>query len=138
MNQLLDPVVEIIAGLGTLVWVLLSWLFHWWVAVAWFAWWLWGVDWARVWPVLARGAWAVVLLLMVIAALAWSELAPRESEIAGLFDISNFWWHLGAVTVLVVLTLFCGWLQSMFRWAPTSNPLDELPTEPAHAAAAHH
>jgi hypothetical protein len=140
VTELLTPVIEIVANLGALAWVLLGWLVQWWIVVAWFAWWLWGVDWTRVWPVLARGGWVVVLLLVVVAALAWSEIAPRESEETGLFALSNFWWHLAAASAIVALTLFCGWLQAMFRWEPEPTALDEPADahgEPAHALIHH-
>jgi hypothetical protein len=135
VTELLTLLVEILSNLGTLVLVLFGWLVHWWIAVAWFAWWLWGVDWNRVWPVLARGGWAVLVLLLVIAALAWSETAPREFPDAGPFAFSNFWWHLAAVSALVALTLFCGWLQLMFRWEPAPTALDD--SEERHDDSAH-
>jgi hypothetical protein len=138
VTELVNLIVEIVANLGALLWVLLGWLAHWWVGVAWFVWWLWGVDWTRVWPVLARGGWVVVALLVVIAALAWSQIAPEGSP--GLFAFSNFWWHLAVVGALAALTLFCGWLQMIFRWEPEPTALDEAAEahgEPAHALVHH-
>ena len=77
----------------------------------------------------------MLVLLLVIAALAWSETAPREFPDAGPFAFSNFWWHLAAVSALVALTLFCGWLQLMFRWEPAPTALDD--SEERHDDSAH-
>jgi hypothetical protein len=85
------------------------------------AWWLWGVNWQKLWPTLARGAWAPLLLLTVIAALAWAEIAPGTWH-----GVPNFWWQLGASGLLVGLALFCGWLQGVFGWTPP-----EINLEPA-------
>jgi hypothetical protein len=81
--------------------------------IAYVAWWLWGVNWQKLWPTLSRGAWAPLVLLTVIAALAWAEIAP-----ATWHGIPNFWWQLGASGLLVGLALFCGWLQGVFGWTP--------------------
>jgi hypothetical protein len=97
---------------------------HWWVAAAWFAWWLWAVNWRKVWPVLAQGGWVVLLLIMITAALVWSELSPSTSVVLGFFIVANFWWQLGAVGFLVVLTLACGWIQDHFGWQPEEINLD--------------
>jgi len=101
--------------------------------LAWVAWWLWGVNWARAWGVLAKGGWAVVVLLAVLAALAWASLAPSTCDCLGLFPIANFWWQLGAVSLVVLLALLCGWVQGVFGWAPA-----EIDLEPAAQANGHH
>jgi hypothetical protein len=106
-----------------------SWL----LIVPWLAWWLWGVNWKRAWAVLAEGAWLPILLIMVIAALVWSALAPSDCTCLGVFKVPNFWWQLGAVSLLAALTLFCGWLQGVFGWIPV-----EVSLEPPAAPAAEH
>lgn len=99
----------------------------------WCVWFLWAVNWKKLGPVLTAGAWAPVLLLMVIVASAWSRLAPSSWPADGpLFDlvsIPNFWWQLGCVTFLVLIALFCGWLQGFFGWTPQEFDL----APPAHA-----
>jgi hypothetical protein len=93
--------------------------------IAWVAWWLWGVNWVKAWDWLARGAWVAVVLLVVLAALVWSRVAPVHDPVpAGL----NFWWQLGGTTILACLALFCGWLQGVMGWMPA-----EIPTYPAEA-----
>ena len=49
-----------------------------WLVIAWFAWWLFGVNWSKVWPTLRKGAWAPLVLLILIAALVWSRLSPSD------------------------------------------------------------
>ena len=101
--------------------------------IVWVAWWLWGVNWNKTWSVLARGGWAVVVLLTIIAALAWASLAPSSLDCWGLLSIANFWWQLGAVTLIVLLALFSGWVQTVFGWAPP-----EIELVPAAPADDHH
>jgi hypothetical protein len=103
--------------------------------IAWVAWWLWGVNWNKAWAVLARGGWVPVALLTVIAAAAWSAMAPSTYDFLDLFLIANFWWQLAAVTLVVLLALFCGWLQGVLGWAPAEINLD--PPAPAHHDHAH-
>ncbi len=121
--------VDLVARLITTLWELLvlvgGWVFSVALAIAWFAWWLWGVNWGRLWPVLQRGAWVVVVLLVLMAALVWSQIAPTGDE-------SNFWRQLGWASLVTALTLFCGWLQGVFGWAPP-----EIELEPVEAAGGH-
>jgi hypothetical protein len=98
---------------------------NWLLVIAWLAWWLWGVSWKNVWPVLAEGAWLPALLILVVAALVWSEIAPSECACLGFVTVPNFWWQLGGVGLLAAATLLCGWLQGVFGWTP-----DEVSLEP--------
>src|SRR5262249_42972354 len=91
---------------------------HFALLIAWVAWWLRAVGWRKAWPVLARGGWAPLVLLMIVAALVWSRLAPSTYDDLGFVRIGNFWWQLGAVSLLAGVTLLCGWLQGLFHWAP--------------------
>jgi hypothetical protein len=104
--------------------------------IAWIAWWLWGVRWTTAWRVLAKGGWAVVLLLTVLAALAWASLAPSACDVSGVISIGNFWWQLGVVALLVLSALFCGWLQGVFGWEPAEVIL--APATQDHGHAEHH
>jgi hypothetical protein len=103
--------------------------------IAWVAWWLWGVNWNKAWGALAKGGWVPVALLVVIAAAAWSAMAPSTYDFLGLFPMANFWWQLAAVTLVVMLALFCGWLQGVLGWAPAEINLE--PPAPAHHDHAH-
>jgi hypothetical protein len=117
LSQLLAPLIQ-----SAVSWLLL---------LVWLAWWLWAVNWKKVWPVLAQGGWLVVVLLMIIAALAWSEIAPDSGYLfGGLVVSSAFWGHLIVVAILVLLALACGWLQGVLGWEPA-----EVDLEPPAAAA---
>jgi hypothetical protein len=96
---------------------------NWLLLIAWLAWWLWGVNWKNVWPVLAEGAWLPVLLIMIVAALVWSEIAPSDCTCLGFVTVPNFWWQLGGVGLLAAITLLCGWLQAVFGWSPAEVSL---------------
>jgi hypothetical protein len=106
---------------------------NWLLLIPWLAWWLWGVNWKNVWPVLAEGAWLPVLLIMIVTALVWSEIAPSDCGCLGFVTIPNFWWQLGGVGLLAAVTLLCGWLQTVFGWSPA-----EVSLEPTMAPALEH
>jgi hypothetical protein len=99
---------------------------------AWIAWWLWAVNWRRAFPILAQGAWAPLVLLMVVSALVWSRIAPSQCDCLG-FPLRNFWWQIGAVGLYVGVALFCGWLQLYLHWSPP-----EINLEPAVSHDAGH
>jgi hypothetical protein len=103
--------------------------------IAWVAWWLWAVNWNKAWGVLARGGWAPVVLLTLIAAAVWSALAPGTYDFLDLFPIGNFWWQLGGVTLFVLLALLCGWLQGVLGCTPAEINLE--PPAPAHSHHEH-
>ncbi len=104
---------------------------HWSLLIAWVAWWLWGVNWPQAWKALGQGAWAPLVLIMIVAALVWSRIAPGACSCLGFITVPNFWWQLGGIGLLAAVTLFCGWLQGLWGWAPA-----EIDLEPP--AAAHH
>jgi hypothetical protein len=89
---------------------------------AWVAWWLWAVNWVHARDWLARGAWVGVVLLVVVAALVWSEIAPGPLDV-GVARLPNFWWQLGGTALLALLALFCGWLQGVAGWMPADIPI---------------
>lgn len=124
------------SSLLVLLTALFVFLFHWSLVIFWLAWWLFATDWRKVWPVLARGAWVAGVLLIVVTALAWAEMRPRDLNIIGEFSLPNFWWQLCAVAILAAITLFCGWVQGNFGWYPTEIPID--PPAPAAHAHGHH
>lgn len=100
--------------------------------LAWVAWWLWAVNWKRAWPVLARGAWAPLVLLIVITALSWSMIAPRNCSCLGFVTIANFWWQLGYVVLIAGLAFFCGWLQEVFGIHPIEVNLEPVEHHHGH------
>jgi hypothetical protein len=137
VTDLWEPLTALVVNLGRVLAALLWWALSYSLAIAWVAWWLWGVNWRTLWPVLARGAWVVAVLAIVVVALVWSQMAPSTCNCLGIITVPNFWWQLGAVSLLACLTLFCGWLQGVFGWQPAEIPL-EPPAEAAGAAHGHH
>jgi hypothetical protein len=84
----------------------------------WCAYWLWAVNWKVAWKVLGQGGWAPLVLLVVVAAAAWSRIKPEGYNFANLATIPNIWWQFAAVLLAVGLALFCGWLQGVLRYTP--------------------
>jgi hypothetical protein len=124
--------------LGTLVVAILALALRWSLLLAWAAWWLWGVNWKKLWPALALGAWVPLVLLMVLSALVWSRLDPTDFNFLGFMTIPNFWWHLCGVTLVVLFTFACGWLQGLMGWEPAEVNL-EPPAAVEHGHGhAHH
>ncbi len=102
------------------------------VLIAWIIWCLCAVNWPKTWQALALGAWAPLVLLIVAAALAWSQLAPSRVFLFGFLNVPNFWWQLVVSGLIAGLGLFCGWLQGYFGWTPA-----EISVEPIAAAHDH-
>lgn len=133
--ELWDTLGQLVAVLWKLIIELAQPLLSWSLLLAWLAWWLWGVNWKKTWSVLAEGAWVGVLLLMLAAALAWSQMAPSDCSCLGFMTVPNFWWQLGSISLLVAVTVMCGWLQGVFGWTPTE--LDLEPPAPASHGHGH-
>ena len=129
-----DKLGQLVMILGSLLVDLGRFALHWSLLIVWVVWWLWGVNWQRTWPVLARGAWLPLVLLMFMAALVWSRLAPGDYNDLDFMTIPNFWYQLLGVSALVALALFCGWLQGYFGWTPPEIDLEP----PAPAGHGHH
>jgi hypothetical protein len=106
----------------------------------WIVWWLWGVNWKKAWPVLARGAWAPLVLLMLVITQVWSLTAPSDCDCLRFLVIPNYWWQLGSVATLVAIALFCGWLQLVMGWSPEDIPVEPAPADHGlhHEHVEHH
>jgi hypothetical protein len=138
--SLLQTLGQLFVVLGQLAVQLVALGAHWLLLIVWLAWWLLAVDWRKAWPILGHGGWAPLALSTVIVALAWSRLQPVPCDCLGFLTIPNFWWQLGYVAMLVVIALFCGWIQGLLNWAPPEINL-EPPVHAhadAHGHAAHH
>ncbi len=115
----------LLALLGALWHLLVAWA----LLIGWVAWWLWAVNWVHAWDWLRRGAWVAVVLLVIVAALVWSQIAPGQLNI-GFTLVPNFWWQLVATALLACLALFCGWVQGVMNWMPADIPI--YPTGATH------
>lgn len=138
--------IDILVTLWQLVLVLVQLLIqllalglHYSLLIAWLAWWLGAVNWTKLWPVLAQGAWAPVVLIMIVSAFVWSQIAPSACDCLAVVRVPNFWWQLGGVGLLGASALFCGWLQGMFGWQPPELNLEPpAPGHDHHHGHAHH
>lgn len=131
---------NLLTDVGQLLGLLLALAAHWGLWLLWVVWWLGAVNWRRCWDALARGAWAPVVLLMVLTALVWSRLQPAPCECLGVVTVPSFWWQLGHVGLLAAVALFCGWLQGVFHWAPAELDLEPPVhgTDHVHDHSTHH
>jgi hypothetical protein len=96
----------------------------WSLVIVWLAWCLVGINWKKAWVVLAQGGWAPLVLVMVLIALAWSQMTPAAPD---------FWWKLLVVGLVVAASFFCGWVQGYFHWEPAEISLEP----PVHPTDAH-
>ncbi len=117
--------------LGRLVYEMNAAFPLWPLLIVWVAWWLLAVNWRRLWPVLAEGGWAPLVLFVLLGAFAWSRVAPDEWYLTPGAVVPNFWWQLLAVALLAASALFCGWLQGVMGRVPPEISL-EPPAAPAH------
>lgn len=144
MNESAPQLIPLLTSIGWDLLGLLEWFIlfaaRWALLIVWLAWWLAATDWRRLWPALARGGWVVVVLLSILSALVWSQLDPDELNVLGIMSLGNFWWQLCAVGLLVVLTCFCGWLQTHYAWYPAEvalEPATDAGHTPHEAHGAH-
>lgn len=122
LSELISRLSETVSGLGGVLAWLIMFALAWSLVIAWVAWWLWGVNWTRARDALRHGGWIPVCLLIFVAALVWSRLAPRPLSL-GFTNVPNFWWQLAATGLLAGGTLFLGWLQGAMGWTPPDYPI---------------
>ncbi|MEZ6124183.1 MAG: hypothetical protein R3C49_13555 [Planctomycetaceae bacterium] len=133
--SLLDVVVA-------LVHVILPWL----PLLAWIAYWSLAVNWAKAYPILQRGGFIGVLLMMALAVIVWGAVAPPIEGVHTLFGltVSN---HVGKfiyVTMLTCIALICGSIQmsgtfgSLIDFSNEDQAADDHGHAHAHADHGHH
>jgi len=128
VTELFNTLWQLVLNLRDLSGELIVLGLRYWLVLFWLAWSLWGINWQKCWPTLKAGAWAPVVLCLVVVALIWSQVEPYPCECLKLASVPNFWWQLGAVGLIASITLFCGWLQGYLGWTPAEISLDP----PAH------
>ncbi|OAI51345.1 hypothetical protein AYO44_00615 [Planctomycetaceae bacterium SCGC AG-212-F19] len=138
MSELGQTLIQLVVVFGRLLFELAQLALSHSLLIAWVAWWLWGVNWAKLWPTLARGAWAPMALLVFMTALVWSKIAPGEYHLIGIVTVPNFFWQFGAVSLLAALTLVCGWLQGIFHWTPPEIRLEPAVVHHGHGSEPMH
>ncbi len=116
--SLLDVVVNLFR-------VILPWL----PLLGWVGFWTFAVNWAKAFPILRRGGFIGILLLMFVAVLVWAAVAPPENGkhlMLGL-SVNNHAGKLIYVTMLTCIALLCGSAQL----SGSFGRLGEFPEEPA-------
>jgi hypothetical protein len=124
LQQLVTLVLDVLLGMVSILLWIARWLWTLLPILLWIVWWLWAVNWSKVWPVLAQGAWLGVVLLIFLAAMAWSHIDPNPWSVPGIGAMSSMWSSLGCVCALTALALFCGWLQGVMGWSPADIELE--------------
>ena len=125
MAEFWDTLWQLIVNLATLLGILAALALRWLLVIAWVVWWLFAVDGKQARAVLARGAWAPAVLILIVAAFVWSKIEPTEA--------ANFWWQLGGVSALAAVALLCGWLQEVFGIVPPQVLMEPVvPHGPGH------
>jgi hypothetical protein len=125
MMEFWDTLWQLIVNLATLAGLVLGLAQHWLLLIVWVVWWLFAVDGRQARAVLARGAWAPAVLILLVAAFVWSRIAPTAE--------ANLWWQLGVVSGLAALALLCGWLQGVLGIVPAPVLVEPVvPHGPGH------
>jgi len=108
-----------------LVRVILPWL----PLLGWVGFWTFAVNWAKAFPILRRGGFVGVLLLMFVAVLVWAAVAPPTGGkhlMLGL-SVGNHAGKFIYVTMLTCIAVLCGSAQL----SGSFGRLGEFPDEPA-------
>jgi len=116
--SLLDVVVNLVR-------VILPWL----PLLAWVGFWTFAVNWAKAFPILRRGGFIGILLLMFVTVIVWGAVAPPANGkhlMLGL-SVSNHAGKFIYVTMLTCIALLCGSAQLSGAF----GRLTEFPAEPA-------
>jgi hypothetical protein len=100
--------------------------------LAWCAFWLWAVNWRKAWKVLGDGAWAPLVLLIVVGTAGWSQVMQTKYNFLDLVAVPSFWWQLAVVLLFVGLAFFSGWLQGYFHITPTEVEIEPRPVAHGH------
>ena len=123
--SLLDVVVNLVR-------VILPWL----PLLAWIGFWTFAVNWAKAFPILRRGGFIGILLLMFVTVIVWGAVAPPVNGkhlMLGL-SVSNYAGKFIYVTMLTCIALLCGSAQLSGAF----GRLGEFADAPAEDDHGHH
>ncbi|MBL8817067.1 MAG: hypothetical protein JNL58_13650 [Planctomyces sp.] len=128
--SLLDVVVS-------LVLVVLPWL----PMLAWVGFWTFAVNWTKAFPILRKGGYIGVVLLMLVAVLVWGSVAPPIEGTHSLFGltVSNFAGKFVYVTMLTCIALLCGSAQLSGAFGSLCEfPEEATDDDHGHGHGGHH
>lgn len=111
--NLLESLVAVMRSLLDVVLALVQLILPWLPLLAWIGYWTFAVNWKKAWPILQRGGYIGLLLLMFLAVLIWGTVAPPPEDTHTLFglSVSNYAGKLIYVTALTCIALLCGSVQ---------------------------
>jgi len=124
-SSLINVLWSLLAVVVNLVRVILPWL----PLLAWVGFWTFAVNWAKAFPILRRGGFIGILLLMFVTVIVWGAVAPPVNGkhlMLGL-SVSNYAGKFIYVTMLTCIALLCGSAQLSGAF----GRLGEFPEEPA-------
>jgi hypothetical protein len=126
---LFQSLVNVFWSLVDVVVALLLVVLPWLPVLCWIGFWLFAVNWAKVFPVLWRGGFIGVLLLMFVAVLIWGSVAPPVDgkHVLLQLTVGNYFGKFVYVTMLTCIALLCGSVQLSGAF----GRLTEFPEEPA-------
>lgn len=127
LNSLIDVGASVLDVIFNLLRVVVPWL----PLLTWMAFWSLAVNWSKALPILRRGGFLGVLLLMFVAVLVWGSVAPPEGghhSMLGL-TVSNFTGKVIYVTFLTCIALLCGSAQLSGAFGRLAVFPDELPAD---------
>ena len=113
MDALFDlffSLVNVISSLLEVVVNLFRVILPWLPLLGWVGFWTFAVNWAKAFPILRRGGFIGLLLLMFVAVLVWSAVAPPiggKHLMLGL-SVGNHTGKFIYVTMLTCIALLCG------------------------------
>ncbi len=132
----MDALFDLFSSLINVIWSLLDVVVNlmrvilpWLPLLAWVGFWTFAVNWAKALPVIWRGGFIGILLLMFVSVIVWGAVAPPlngKHLMLGL-SVSNYAGKFIYVTMLTCIAFLCGSAQLSGAF----GRLAEFPEEPA-------
>lgn len=139
--NLLESLVGVFRSLLDVVVALVHLILPWLPLLAWIGFWSFAVNWKKAWPILQRGGYIGLFLLMFVAVLVWGAIAPPPEGTHSLFGltVSNYAGKLIYVTTLTCIAILCGSVQLSGTFGSCcSFPEEEEQPTGGHAPAGGH
>jgi hypothetical protein len=106
LQSLLNVFTSLLALAMAIVMAIVPWL----PVLAWVGFWLFAVNWNKVFPIMWRGGFIGVLLLMFVSVLVWGAVAPPVDgkHVLLTLSVGNYFGKFVYVTMLTCIALLCG------------------------------